>query len=242
MTEAPVGARARARADLTRQIKESARAQLGSDGAAGLSLRAVARDVGLVSSAVYRYYGSRDELLTALIVDAYTSVADAAEQAEREVRHTDLERRFVALCHAMRTWALAHPHEYALIFGSPVPGYVAPTDTIDPAARIPLLLLGILADAAAEDGVVTPLPAPVPRSVHADLRALRDAVAPALDDGWLVRGIRTWAQIVGLISFELFGHLHNVVTDYRAHFELQMRVVAADLGLAGTAGRNHRSG
>lgn len=240
MTDVPLGARARARADLTQQIKEAARAQLASHGAAGLSLRAVARDVGLVSSAVYRYFASRDELLTALIVDAYTSVADAVEQAEGAVRRTDLKRRFVVACHATRTWALAHPHEYALIFGSPVPGYVAPTDTIDPAGRIPLLLLEILADAAAAGDVAAPLPAPVPRPVHADLRALRDAVAPALDDGWLVRGIRTWAQVVGLISFELFGHLHNVVTDYRAHFDLQLRVMATELGLAGTARRAQR--
>lgn len=237
MTDVPTTARARARAGLTQQIKAVARAQLASEGAAGLSLRAVTREVGLVSSAVYRYFASRDELLTALIVDAYTSVADATEQAEKDVRRTDLDRRFLVACHAMREWALAHPHEYALLFGSPIPGYVAPTDTADPATRIPLLLLGILADASASRRTVDPPPSPLPRSVHADLRALRDTVAPALDDAWLVHGIRAWVQLVGLISFELFGHLHNVVTDYPAHFDLQMRVVAADLGLIDPARR-----
>lgn len=196
----------------------------------------------MVSSAVYRYFASRDELLTALILDAYTSVAEATEQAEREIRRPDLERRFLALCRGMRGWALMRPHEYALIFGSPVPGYVAPPDTIDPAARIPLLLLGILVDAAATERVVAPLSGPVPRTVHADLRALRDAAAPTLDDGWLVRGIRTWAQLVGLISFELFGHLHNVVTDYAAHFDLQMRAAAADLGLVDPGRQDRRRG
>ncbi|HEX7353556.1 MAG TPA: TetR/AcrR family transcriptional regulator [Mycobacteriales bacterium] len=237
MTQRPMTARARARADITRQIKDAARDHLASDGAPALSLRAVARDVGLVSSAVYRYFASRDELLTALIVDAYTSVADAAEQAERQVRRSDLERRFLAIGHAVRAWALAHPHEYALIFGSPVPGYAAPTDTVDPAGRIPLLLLRILADASSSERTVEPPPPPMPRSVRSDLRALRDAVAPTLDDAWLVRGIRAWAQLVGLVSFELFGHLHGVVTDYAAHFDVQMRAVAADLGLVRTPGR-----
>jgi AcrR family transcriptional regulator len=242
MTDVPTTPRARARVELTQQIKDVARTHLASEGAAGLSLRGVAREVGLVSSAVYRYFASRDELLTALIVDAYTSVAEAAEAAEREARHTDLERRFLALCHVLRTWALAHPHEYALIFGSPVPGYAAPRDTVDPAGRIPLLLLGILADAHDTERTVAPLPTPVPRPVHADLRALRDAVAPSLDDAWLVRGIRAWAELVGLVSFELFGHLHNVVTDYPAHFDLQMRTLAADLGLTAPARGVQRRG
>lgn len=237
MTDLPATARARARAEITLQIKDVARSHLASEGASGLSLRAVAREVGMVSSAVYRYFASRDELLTALIVDAYTSVADASERAERDVRRADLGRRFLATCHAMREWALAHPHEYALVFGSPVPGYVAPTATVDPAARIPLLLLGILADAAASGRTVEPPPGPMPRALHADLRALRDAAAPTLDDVWLVRGIRAWAQLAGLISFELFGHLHNVITDYPAHFDVQMRSVASGLGLLDTARR-----
>lgn len=237
MTAAPTSARGRARAELTQQIKDVARSHLASAGAAGLSLRAVAREVGLVSSAVYRYFPSRDELLTALILDAYSAVADAAERAERGVRRTDLERRFLATCHGMRGWALDHPHEYALIFGSPVPGYAAPTDTVDPAARIPLLLLGILGDAAASGRSVDPPPSPLPRPVRADLRALREELAPALDDAWLVHALRTWAQLVGLISFELFGHLHGAVRDFPAHFDLQMRAVAADLGLSGPSGR-----
>jgi hypothetical protein len=121
-----------------------------------------------------------------------------------------------------------------LIFGSPVPGYRAPTDTIDPAARIPLLALGILADAV-RDGAAPAAEAsghaPVPRTLHADLKRLRDAVAPALDDRHLARALMAWAQLIGLISFELFGHLNNVVTDYGAHFDYQLRAVGRELGL-----------
>src|SRR5689334_9606890 len=106
------GVRARVRAELTREIAEVARQHLASDGAAALSLRAVARELGMASSAVYRYFPSRDDLLTALIVDAYNALGDAAEQADAERPRSDLLGRWQAACAAVRTWAIAHPHEY----------------------------------------------------------------------------------------------------------------------------------
>jgi len=223
--------RVRARVELTGQIKDVARRQLAEAGSAGLSLRAVAREVGMVSSAVYRYFPSRDELLTALIVDAYTAIGEHVEAAEAGIRRTDLAGRWLAVCRATRGWAIEHPHEYALIFGSPVPGYQAPIDTIDPAARIPLLLLAILT-AAAADGRAPMLRAAIPRTLHPDLKRLREQVAPGLPDRYLARAVLAWSQLIGLISFELFGHLHNVITDYPAHFDFQMRSVGQELGLA----------
>ena len=145
---APRTARQRVRAELTAEITDVARAHLAERGADGLSLRAVARDLGMVSSALYRYFPSRDHLLTALIVEAYDAVGGAAESAVAEVDATDLAGRWMALATATRRWAVAHPHEWALIFGSPIPGYRAPEDTIDPAARIPLLLIGLGQQAA----------------------------------------------------------------------------------------------
>ena len=132
----------RARAELTGEIKAVARRQLAEEGSAALSLRAVARELGMVSSAVYRYFPSRDELLTALIIDAYDAVADAAEQAEAAVepRRPDAAAGSPS-AGPFATWAVANPQEYALIYGSPIPGYAAPQDTIDPAARIPRCLL-----------------------------------------------------------------------------------------------------
>src|SRR4051794_10679373 len=130
------GARARVRAELTREIADAARRHLASDGAAGLSLRAVARELGMASSAVYRYYTSRDELLTALIVEAYDSLGTAVEEAHGRVARDDLRGRLRATCRGARAWALAHPHEYALVYGSPVPGYAAPQATIGPASRV----------------------------------------------------------------------------------------------------------
>src|SRR5581483_3231935 len=108
-------ARERARAELTREIKVAARRQLAAVGADGLSLRAVARELGMVSSALYRYFPSRDDLLTALIIDAYDSLGEAAEAADAESADAAPAQRWVAVCEAVRAWALAHPHEYALI-------------------------------------------------------------------------------------------------------------------------------
>lgn len=153
-------ARERARAELTREIKEEARRQLAVSGADGLSLRAVARALGMVSSALYRYYPSRDDLLTALIIDAYNALGEAAEQAiapgaadradgSGGAAITTARARWIAAANAIRAWARANPHEYALIYGSPVPGYRAPEATIGPAARVPLAFVSLLTSAVA---------------------------------------------------------------------------------------------
>ena len=125
-------ARERVRAELTREITDVARGQLATEGAGGLSLRAVARELGMVSSAIYRYFPSRDDLLTALIIDGYNAIGEAAEQADAGCPAGDFAGRWRAVCQAIRDWALAHPHEYALVYGSPVPGYQAPEQTIGP--------------------------------------------------------------------------------------------------------------
>src|SRR3954454_1962832 len=119
------GARARARIEITAAIKDEARRQLAAGGAAALSLRAVARELGLVSSALYRYFPSRDDLLTALIIDAYDSLGAAAEAAAVANGTAGPRSGWRAVCHAIRDWARQNPHEYALIYGSPVPGYQA---------------------------------------------------------------------------------------------------------------------
>ena len=124
------GIRERNRVELTAAILDSARDQLAGGGASALSLRAIARELGMASSAIYRYFPSRDALLTQLIIDAYNSLADHVSEHETSVPRTRLHRRFRAIGRAVRSWALANEHEYALIYGTPVPGYQAPPDTI----------------------------------------------------------------------------------------------------------------
>jgi AcrR family transcriptional regulator len=217
------GVRAQNRAELTEAIKRTARDHLARDGAAALSLRAVARDLGLVSSAVYRYFPSRDELLTALIVDAYDAVGAAAESADATAPdRDDVLDRWIRCATSVRSWALARPHEYALVYGSPVPGYAAPPDTIDPAGRVALVFLGILSDGVRSGAIDVDDRIETTRALRKDLARLREA-APGVPDGVLARGLLVWTQLFGGISFELFGHLEGVINDGDALFALQTR-------------------
>ncbi|MDX6360889.1 MAG: hypothetical protein QOH37_3943 [Nocardioidaceae bacterium] len=231
MPDRPTGARARARAQTIQDIKRVARLHLASDGA-DLSLRSVARELGMVSSAVYRYFESRDSLLTAIIIDAYDELGEATEQAEAAVRRSDLRGRWQATAHAIRDWSRAHPAEYGLLYGTPVPGYSAPHDTIGPASRPVVVMTAILRDGL-ERRILVPgqherLPAPT-RSDLEGIIALPgfEGVTPAL----LARGMGVWAALFGLVSFELFGRLTNAVHDYDAWFDYQLRLLTRDLGL-----------
>lgn len=232
--DVPRTARERARAEITGEILATARQHLARDGAAALSLRAIARDLGMVSSAVYRYVPNRDALLTMLIIDAYDAVGAQVEQAAAACPRDDYTGRFVATCRALRAWALANPHEYALIYGSPVPGYAAPVDTIAPASRVPIVLLSILFDQT-DDGTAEPGPA-LPRAVATSIAPFREFAGGRASDDLLLRGLASWATLLGTVSLELFGHLHNVVeedeSERSAFFDHQMRQVAVGLGLA----------
>ncbi|RAY13338.1 TetR/AcrR family transcriptional regulator [Actinomadura craniellae] len=201
-------ARERARAELTQEIKNAARRQLGEVGAQQLSLRAVARELGMASSALYRYFPNRDELLTALIIDAYEALGDAAEAADATPPPGDLRARWCTIHHAVRDWARAHPHEYALIYGSPVPGYAAPQTTIAPAGRVPLLLLR-LAHRAHTEGALHPAfdGPPLPPTLAGQAAAVADLMDVPLPEPDLTRVMVAWIQLFGTISFELFGQL-----------------------------------
>lgn len=225
-------ARERVRAELTREITEAARRQLATEGAAGLSLRAVARELGMVSSAVYRYFRSRDDLLTALIIDGYNAVGAAAEKADGGRRRTDHAGRWLAACRAVRAWALAHPHEYALVYGSPVPGYQAPQQTIGPASRVAAVFGMIISDAY-QAGVLNP-PAfcpPPPGSFTRDAGRLREALLTAVPDDVIARALAVWASVFGMVSFELFGQFENVITERAAYFDYTVDCLGHLMGL-----------
>ncbi|PZG18706.1 TetR family transcriptional regulator [Micromonospora craterilacus] len=223
--------RARARAEMINEIKAIARRHLAAEGA-NLSLRAVARDMGMVSSAIYRYFPSRDELLTALIVDGYHALGDAVEAGDAEVTdRADLRGRWLAVCHAVRRWALTQPAEYALLFGSPVPGYAAPQETTVAAARTPAALSRILVDGLAAGILTDPGPAELPGPVHADLAAVRDHLFAGVPEALLARGAAGWIHCFGAVSFELFGQLNGVIEAREEFFDHQMRRMVDLIGL-----------
>lgn len=222
MTSAPATIRARARAAITDEIKASARRQLTEVGAPALSLRAVARELGMASSAIYRYFPSRDALLTALIVDAFDAVGARAEDAMARTR-PGVAARWKAVAKAIRDWAVAAPHDYALVYGSPVPGYHAPGDTVAPAARVSMVMLRLVADGLASGEIDATATAPVPRPVHRDFEHLRDVAELSIPDEVLARALLVWTGLFGAISYERFGHLHRVIEDPEALFEHQVR-------------------
>ncbi|MDU0313695.1 WHG domain-containing protein [Phycicoccus sp. M110.8] len=231
------GVRARHRAAVEADIVEIGRRHLARDGAAALSLRAIARDLGMVSSALYRYVANRDDLLTLLIVASYTSLADEVERAHDAVDADDLAGRWRAIAGAMRHWALARPHEYALLYGSPVPDYAAPAErTTEPGTRVLALVLHLLDDAVRSGRLAT---------TRADLSTAAGARASAermltdsffagssIDAQALLAAMAAWSMVMGTLSAEVFEQLGpQTVADPQSWFD-HMVGVAGRLVLA----------
>jgi AcrR family transcriptional regulator len=242
----PASARERARAQVMTELLGAARARLEADGAAGLSLRAVARDLGVASSAVYRYVDSRDALLTLLIIETYDAVGTVAESAAASARARGAvaAQAWLEVARAVRGWALAQPYAFELIYGTPVRGYRAPDDTVASAVRMWGVIAGLLQQADAEGdlapagpdfdprGRVTPevlaFLAPVPGSGEGAV----EGTAP--DDDTLrtvARSATLFCSLLGAVSAELFGHLHRFADDCSALFDVTIATAAAGVGL-----------
>jgi AcrR family transcriptional regulator len=225
-------ARARARSQITSEILAAARRQMAEVGAAGLSLRAIARELGMVSSGIYRYVTSRDELLTRLIIDAYESLGAAAESAVAASAGRADAERWVATADAIRAWALARPHEYMLLYGSPVPGYAAPDDTVVPGTRVTLAVLSIVRDAHAAGRLTAPTASVSPTGqLGDDLAQLARLIDLPVGAATLVAVLAAWTQLFGLLSFELTNQTRGIVTDHAALFSATAGLGAAAIGL-----------
>jgi AcrR family transcriptional regulator len=225
--------RARAREQTMRDIVRIGRTQLATEGAAALSLRAVARDLGVVSSAVYRYVASRDDLLTLLVVDGYDELGDAVDAALARVARDDFAGRLRAIGRAVRAWALAEPATYALLFGSPVPGYRAPAErTTGPGTRVIARLVEVWEEAWVA-GAVRVDEAPVtPRRLSRDLARIRREMGITAPDELIARGVLVWAAVFGCVSFEVFGQYGpDTFTQPQDLFEHQLEVLAGTVGL-----------
>jgi len=213
-------------------ILELGRRQLAEVGPAQLSLRAVARELGVSSSAVYRYVESRDDLLTRLIVGAYEDVGRAVEAAVAELGEGGGEglTAWRTACHALRGWARAHPNEWTLVYGSPVPGYVAPESTVAPAG----LVARVLARIVRAGGPVDDLRA----SFSADLVGQLDQTAEMMDlpadPARTALLVFAWSQLVGTIGLELSGHYVGSVDPTDDYWQWLVDDLAERLGLCGT--------
>ena len=231
MPPAPVPRRERVRQATIEEIKATARAQLAREGAAALSLRGVAREMGLTASALYRYFPSRDDLLTALVVDAFHGLAEVLERARAESSAENGERLWLDVSGAYRRWALEFPADYTLVFGTPVPGYEAPADRTKPAMlRGVSVLLDVLArGVAAGELDLDALDASVTPALRPQLEAWRRTGTTDLPVGALSAAMTCWATLHGLITLELFHHLPPVL-EGGALFEQQMSVVLKRIG------------
>ena len=212
-----MGARERRRVEVTAALLAAAKRELARTGAAGLSVRAVARDMEMAPSALFRYISGRDELLTTLIVDAYDDLGDHVEAVESAVPRADLRGRWRAIATSFREWARAHPHEYALLYGSPVPEYEAPAERTNQAGT---RVTNLLAAIGMEDPAAPPRP-PIPHLPDpSELTALAVAAGvPMLDGERLVSGLLSWTALVGVVSSELFEMLGENVARLDTLFE-----------------------
>ena len=220
-----MGKRQDARGRIEARIIELGRRHLETDGASGLSLRAVARDLGMVSSAVYRYVASRDELLTLLLVDAYGELADRAEAA-RDSAGASWREQFRAIGCAVRGWALDAPACWALLYGSPVPGYHAPAElTVGPGTRVVGMLFDIVSAGIAA-GDIGPADAVVTQPLSADYRLLRAGFDFPGDDAVMSKCFLAWAALVGAVSLEVFGQYGaDTLRDPAALFHVQLNLL-----------------
>ncbi|MQA87457.1 MAG: TetR family transcriptional regulator [Streptosporangiales bacterium] len=241
---APLSRRQEYRQATIEEIKGLARCQLAEHGPGALSLRAIARDMRMASSALYRYFASYDDLITALCVDAYNSVADALTQARDARPADDHAGRWWAICHAHRRWALDNPADFALIFGTPVPGYQAPARVTGPAAgRLAAALFDVYA-AAAHARAARPDRTQVPEKL--EVGELLTELLPEAGAHHPPRlaGIAAtaWASVLGYLVAEIFGSLTRLIPDtdqlYDAHLRTVMLGMGFDPDLIQAAGRD----
>ncbi|MFI6151105.1 TetR/AcrR family transcriptional regulator [Kitasatospora sp. NPDC051170] len=204
--------RERLRAGTVEEIKQAALGLIAEHGSANLRFTDIARSLGMTAPALYRYFADRDELLTALVADSYDSLSEALRATRATVTPDDLDGRFHAACASYRAWAQQHPERFALIFGSPVPGYAAPVDGPTTAAglRVKEHMLELVADTAERGRLGTPL---VPDAVEATMLA--------------------WATVHGFVTLEAHGHFSALDQETRDRlFTVQAGLAARTAGLA----------
>lgn len=250
--------RDRRREAVVREIKETALRRLEVDGADGLALRAVARDMGLRVQSLYHYFAGRDELITSLMIDAHNGLADALEQARDALPEHAVRQRRIATAMAYRRWAVEHRAEFQLIYGTPVAGYrPEPLDgdgttgnEVPPAARIGAVFRTVtFAGWTAEQLAAVPGEhlGPTLRKQLASSEQPYATGQEKLPPAALHRFVQSWARLHGMITLELFGHLDWLATDgersYRAVAEQladELAEVAAETAVGGARDRDRR--
>lgn len=215
------------------EIKEVARRQMAEVGAAALSLRAVSREMGMSAPALYRYYENRDALVTELIIDAYKALAEAMTTADAQQKRDAYAARLRAIAGAYREWAIAHPEDYKLIYGTPIPGYHAPRErTVEPAGNVQQTIGTVLAEAAWANQIEFPA---VYSNLPDGLRAYLDAFLPLLPENVPVEALTValiiWSSWHGLVWGEITDHFPPGIAESGELFGVEVEAMVERLKL-----------
>ncbi|MER7350662.1 TetR/AcrR family transcriptional regulator [Streptomyces aurantiacus] len=237
------GRRARLRAETTAEIKEVALGLMATGGPDAITLRAIAREMGMTANAIYGYFATRDDLVTALVNDVYTALADTVDAAWKDASRKGPAARIQAWAEAFRGWALANPEGFRLIYGDPVPGYRAPAPGAAPdAAR--RVCTGLTALAAAAWPHVQHLYADSDFAWSDFEPGLLDKVRPAFPDlppAAVALALRIWGRLHGLVSLEIYGHLRGQTASPDKLFREELAQLVSSLGVGPADGPSPRS-
>lgn len=223
-------------ASIRAEIKAAARHLMQLEGTAGISIRGIGRQMEITAPALYHYYASRDTLLTDLIVDAFNALADALEKAQDDSAGLPPAGQLMSVLLAYRTWALAHPIDFQLIYGNPIPGYEAPDETTVPATTRSFLVIGELIASALETTSRTPRPeyTRIPEELEGFIQAMCDQL---VESGAHLAPLACyltavgWPRIHGVIMLELFNHIQPVVGDVNTFYRIQIEDMLRAMGL-----------
>jgi AcrR family transcriptional regulator len=212
--------------DITREeIKDTARQLMADKGTGGLSVRAIARQMDMTAPALYHYYASLNEIITALIQDAFTQLAETLEATAADQALRTSAERLTAVAHANRDWALAHPIDFQLIYGNPIPNYTQPVDvTYPPARRSFLVTAGIFTEAIESGEIDLPVRyRDLPLAIQQSLIELTQVDGHNLPLPALYLAATGWAKIHGYIMLELFNLIQPVIADTDALFQYEIQ-------------------
>jgi AcrR family transcriptional regulator len=246
VVEAP-SRRDRVRAATIDEIKQTARQLLVAEGPEAVSLRAIGRAMGMTAPALYRYFGSREDLVKHLCGDIFSEIADdihAAIVAAGEATGGDMTAKMIAACREFRRWALAHRPEFGLVFGTPLPGLEAVHDHVidESADKFGNEFLVLFYELWRRHPFPVPADDQIEPGLMAQLTRYREVLGADLPAGAVLTFLRCWVRLYGMVSLEVFGHLHFALDDPAALFEYTLVELAELVGLTYRAPGGPRRG
>jgi AcrR family transcriptional regulator len=231
-----VSRRDRVRAATTDEIKQTARRILVADGPDAVSLRAIAREMGMTAPALYRYFSCHHDLIKHVVADIFSEIADdihAAITRAGEASDGDLAQKLVAACREFRGWALAHQAEFGLLFGTPLPTLEAMHDDVIAACaqKFSGTFFTLFLELWRKHPFAVPADDEIEPSLRAQLARYRAGLGSDLPLGAFLTFLRCWVRLYGMVSLEVFGHLHFALDDAAPMFEITLAELAGLVGL-----------